>query len=294
MIDVSIVIVNYNTTQLTIDCIDSIIKFSQGFSYEIIVVDNGSSDRSIEEVILKHENVKLVCNSLNKGFGSANNIGYSYAKGKFLYMLNSDTILLNNAIKYFVDFYNSNKNNLNIGALGSMLVNSDLHNAHSFGVFPNYVNTIFRYKYKKNEIFITSKYNEVDYLTGASLFIPIEIINRFGFFDEQFFMYYEETDFLYRIKSLGGFCCYLIDGPSIIHLEGKSSNKISNYKRIMVEESKFKYINKNCNNNIFTYSVFGLFYLISKLLIFFNCRYSFNDNVNYYYIIIKLLFKLKK
>lgn len=94
--DVSIIIVNYNTYDLTLDCINSIKEKTNNIKYEIIVVDNNSPNRIIEN--LKLENVRLVLNSKNGGFGYANNIGNKYAKGKYLFFLNSDTILMNNAI----------------------------------------------------------------------------------------------------------------------------------------------------------------------------------------------------
>ena len=100
--DVSIIIVNYNTKQVTQSCINSIVEHSHGFSYEIILVDNHSTDGSYA-LFSNDARIKYVYNEKNVGFGQANNIGYQYSTGDFIFLLNSDTLLLNNAIKLFYD-----------------------------------------------------------------------------------------------------------------------------------------------------------------------------------------------
>ena len=96
--DVSVIIVNYNTIELTLNCINSIFTHTLGIDFEVIVVDNNSDDGS-GEILRLDKRIVFIQNLANEGFGSANNIGYQYAKGKYLFLLNSDTILLNNAIK---------------------------------------------------------------------------------------------------------------------------------------------------------------------------------------------------
>ena len=101
--DVSVIIVNYNTIELTLNCINSIFTHTLGIDFEVIVVDNNSDDGS-GEILRLDKRIVFIQNLANEGFGSANNIGYRYAKGKYLFLLNSDTILLNNAIKLFYDY----------------------------------------------------------------------------------------------------------------------------------------------------------------------------------------------
>ncbi|MDC5348150.1 glycosyltransferase, partial [Acinetobacter baumannii] len=116
--DVSIIIVNYNTYNLVLQCIESVIKNTKKISYEIIVVDNNSPNREIEKLNEIYPNVKLVLNTKNSGFGIANNIGNKYANGKFLFLLNSDTIVLDNSIYTLYKFMVENPC---VGACGGNL-----------------------------------------------------------------------------------------------------------------------------------------------------------------------------
>ena len=139
--DVSIIIVNYNTYDLTLDCINSIKEKTNNIKYEIIVVDNNSPNRIIEN--LKLENVRLVLNSKNGGFGYANNIGNKYAKGKYLFFLNSDTILMNNAIFELFEFMEKKSN---VGICGGNLYTLEHKPTISFERFkPSLINTVDNY-----------------------------------------------------------------------------------------------------------------------------------------------------
>ena len=104
--DVSIIIVSYNTKSLIKNCINSIYKYTKDISFEIIVSDNGSIDGSVEMIKRDFPSVILIENNENLGFGAANNKGLALAKGKYILYLNSDTILLNNSVKFFYDYCN--------------------------------------------------------------------------------------------------------------------------------------------------------------------------------------------
>ena len=123
--NVSIIIVNYNTSNLLKDCLCSIIEKTQFIEYEIIVVDNNSGDDSVAMVEQQFTNVKLIKNNINLGFGKANNIGYTYAKGKYLFLLNTDTLLINNAIKILFDFMEDPKHS-SVGSCGGNLYTNNL------------------------------------------------------------------------------------------------------------------------------------------------------------------------
>ena len=101
--DVSIIIVNFNTRQMTSECIDSIIEKTQGLEFEIILVDNASTDGS-KEFFEKDERITYIYSEKNGGFGYGNNLGMKVAKGKYFFLLNSDTLLINNAVKEFYDY----------------------------------------------------------------------------------------------------------------------------------------------------------------------------------------------
>ena len=131
MIDVSIIIVNYNTCELTKQCIDSVFKKTSGISFEVIVVDNDSKDDSIK-VLSQDSRVNFIESGANLGFGRANNLGIKHSRGKYVFFLNSDTILLNNAVKMLFDFMDAHKE-LNVGALGTILLDGNHNRTHSYG-----------------------------------------------------------------------------------------------------------------------------------------------------------------
>ena len=133
--DVSIIIVNYNTCELTKQCIDSIFEKIDGVSFEVIVVDNDSKDDSIK-VLSQDSRITFVASDANLGFGKANNLGVEHSLGKYIFFLNSDTLLVNNAVKLFFDFMEQHQINKSVGAIGCLLMDNKLRRIHSFADFP--------------------------------------------------------------------------------------------------------------------------------------------------------------
>lgn len=266
--DVSIIIVNFNTKHLLENCLTSIYEKTKDILFEVIVSDNGSKDGSIEMIKNKFPQVILLENNDNLGFGKANNKGLLKASGKYILYLNSDTVLLNNAVKYFYTFYQKNEDN-NIGGIGAFLLDENNSYIHSGGSFPE-INTVLKKtfydllriiklnlfsfsinpfsprKYNSNKL-IPENNKEVDYITGADLFLPN---NSLAKFDESFFLYYEDTDLQKNIKEKTGKKFLLINGPKIQHLEHKSNNyssKINYYTSITKLNhtlSGFRFFNK--------------------------------------------------
>lgn len=238
--DVSIIIVNYNTKNLIGNCINSIYAHTTGLKFEIIVSDNNSNDGSVEMIKESFPNVVLIENDENLGFGRANNKGLAVASGKYIFYLNSDTILLNNAIKIFFDYFEKH-NKENIGALGCNLQNKNGETIHSFGqIIPlkKRLKTLFHtllgiskdtvkyfFTHKKEAIKIEHQQNfttgEVPYITGADLFVKN---NDFAKYDERYFMYNEEVDLQLQMQKANQ-KSIIIEGPQIIHLEGGSTEK---------------------------------------------------------------------
>ena len=220
--DVSVIIVNYNTCKITQECIDSIYKYTFGVEFEIILVDNASIDGS-KEHFEKEKKIRYVYNSDNYGFGKANNIGAKVSKGKYLFFLNSDTYFENNALQYYYEYAESHKN---VGFIGSIL--QDVNgNPNGYGSsFPTKISELRKALHlperNKNKLY---EYNrepfEVDYVLGADMFVSSELYNRINGFDEDFFMYYEESDMQFRSSKLG-YKNIIISGPAIVHLEGIS------------------------------------------------------------------------
>jgi hypothetical protein len=275
LIEVSIIIVNYNTRELTLNCLSSIKKQTKNIEYEIIVVDNNSKDGSQEAISKRYPDVVLIKNNINNGFGKANNQGIKIAKGKYIFLLNSDTILLNNAIKIFYDWMEKNNEKNQIGAIGTILLNEKLKSNLSYGKFPkasdllikefSFINKIFKKNYfeKVDNIQKGRTSFEVDYITGADLFVPKKVLDDVGVFDENFFMYYEETDLQFRMKQ-NNYLRKIINGPKIIHLESKSIN-IKLEKLKLLERSKILYLKKHEKNRL-KLSLFKILYKFMRIL----------------------------
>lgn len=254
--DVSIIIVNYNTSKLINDCIESIIKLTNGVTYEIIVVDNNTEDLS--EVIKEASNpiVRLIQLPENVGFGRANNEGFKMSQGRNLFCLNPDTLLLNNAVKILSDYLDTHPE---CGACGGNLYDENLKPSLSFrrilpGIFweVNELLNIIPEKllWNKNRIYNTSnRAINVGYVTGADLMIKSVLFESLNGFSTAFFMYYEETDLCKRIKNLN-FKIKSIPQAKIQHLEGKSFDNSDsiNHKRLeRSEHGRSVYMHRNHN-----------------------------------------------
>jgi len=263
-LDVSIIIVNYNTKDLLRDCLASIYEHTGGIAFEVIVSDNGSVDGSVEMIRKEFPRVAVIENNANLGFGAANNRGLDAATGKYVFYLNSDTVLLNNVVNMFYDFWETYSAPETLGALGCNLVDQQNNVIHSYGEFPNINHEIcillhniiasaikfiiFKLTGKSIQLRHNIKHytGSVDYITGADLFL---IKNENARFDERYFMYCEEVDLQYQLKSRGKERL-LIDGPRIIHAEGGSEqkNKNLNYAKmstVMMGYSKLIYFRKH-------------------------------------------------
>jgi GT2 family glycosyltransferase len=236
MYDVSIVIVNYNVRDLVDNCISSIYSANnKNHKIEIFFVDNNSIDGSVKYIKEKYPEVKAISNDRNIGFSKANNIALKQASGKYILILNPDTVLEEGTFSKMIDFCEQNKDT---GAVTSKLIlsNGKLDSAckRSFPTFPVALPRIFGLSklFPKSKIF--GKYNltyldenktyEVDSICGAFMFIPKEILDITGFFDEDYFMYGEDLDLCFKIKK-NGFKVYYYPEVTTIHYKGESTRK---------------------------------------------------------------------
>lgn len=280
--DCSIIIVNYNTRVITDNCINSIISKTSDIDYEIIVVDNGSKDGS-KEYFENNTNIKYIYSNENLGFGRANNLGNQHATGEFLFILNSDTILIENSIKILKDFFETNEFRLNIGVLGAVLCDENLDKINSAGTFPqikyyisDYLNLFFKTKYKTYKNIEFKDITKVDMVSGADMFLRRSLFNELGGFDEDFFLYFEETDLQKRINNLSKIN-YIIDRTKIIHLEGASSQP-NNWKRMVIQNSQTLYFSKNDHRNFLKYAFFELMCSPVRLM---NSNYTIKENFSF-------------
>ncbi|MBQ5473943.1 MAG: glycosyltransferase family 2 protein, partial [Lachnospiraceae bacterium] len=280
--EVSILIVNYNTALMTINAVNSVIAETKGVTYEIIIIDNAST---IEDKQLLYNNLAdkatIIENKVNMGFGTANNIGAQKAIGKYLFFLNPDTIVLNNVLLLFVDFFNSST--YKIGAIGCILSDTEQKPNNSYGDFITPTGVILQYlgkgPKKKTDFIDSPKY--VDFITGAALMIPSELFFKVGAFDQRFFMYCEEVDLQKRISN-ANYLRVIIPEASIIHLDGGSYKKKANrsaLRRIQQDKSYCIYIQKHFSlvQNI----LFRFLFFVVRLPAVINPHYTVCENINY-------------
>lgn len=267
--DISIIIVNYNTKDLLKQTINSVINSTHGIDYEIIVVDNASKDGSIEMVKEQFPGILLIDNNKNLGYAKANNMGIKKAKGRYILLLNSDTVVLENCLKDCAMYMDENKD---IGALGCRveLLNGELDRACKRG-FPTPQASLY-YMLKLDKLYPNSKrfgqynltylcndeINEVDVLVGAFMMVRNEAILKVGLLDEKFFMYGEDIDWCYRIKEAGYKNIYY-PKTKIIHYKGATSKKRRFMTIYEFHRSMYLFYNKHYREK-YNFLVTGIVY----------------------------------
>lgn len=218
-LELSIIIVNYETPEETIKCIESIYNTIKIKDYEVIVVDNCSLDNSESFIMSKFPSIKWININYNSGFGRANNIGAKAAMGKYLLFLNSDVFVLDKTIMATIEHIKAHPE---IGVLGCKLLNDDrtIQKSvyHYIGDYEEVLsnNLIIDYFYKP-------KARRIKAVMGAYMIIPREVFEAVRGFDPDFFMYSEELDLCRRIERLG-FKIYYLDSVMAIHKHGFSSS----------------------------------------------------------------------
>jgi len=278
MVDLSIIILSYNTKEITRNCLLSLNKFIDNDKIEIIVVDNGSSDSS-KEMLQQTKNIKAILNGTNIGYPKGNNQGLTFARGRYVLFLNSDTLVNNIDFENIIDYLDRN---LEIGAL-TVKVSLDNNNIDlaSHRGFPTIWNA-FCYFSKLEKVlgkipFLgylfggyhlsykdLNKIHEIDSPTGAFFFARKDLLLKLKGFDEDFFMYGEDLDLSYRIKE-NKYKIIYYPLYEVIHLKYRSGlNKKgpSNItaRKHFYESMKIFYRKHYANNN---------FSFVNKLVYFF-------------------------
>jgi GT2 family glycosyltransferase len=275
-VDVSVIIVNWNTCELLRQCLQSV--YDQGSSkIEVILVDNGSSDDSVNMVRREFSQVKLLANQDNRGFAAANNQGIGLAKGRYILLLNSDTVILDRAIEKTV-FYADKHSDTAVTGCRVLNPNGTLQN--SCFMFPSVLNWLLfsTYAYR---LFPRSRFfgreqmtwwrrddsREVDVVTGCYMLVRKEAIDQVGTMDERFFMYAEETDWCYRFKAKGWKNRFTPDAE-IVHIGGASAIKLGANRALVTNRSFVRYMFKHWTKSRAVIGVYllALFYL-SRLLV---------------------------
>ncbi|KRE75424.1 glycosyltransferase family 2 protein [Paenibacillus sp. Soil750] len=233
--DLSIIIVNYKTKDLTLACIGSVFSSTTSYSYEIILIDNASNDGTIHSVNELFPQVVTVTNAENVGFSKANNQGIRIAKGRYVLLLNSDTIVQEDTFQTMLLFMDENPI---VGASGCKIVLPDgsLDKAckrgfptpsasfyYAFG-FAKLFPKIHRFNQYQLGYLDPDQQYPIDSLVGAFMLVRRETIAQVGMLDEEFFMYGEDIDWCYRIKE-AGWVNYYYPRTQIVHHKGASSRR---------------------------------------------------------------------
>jgi GT2 family glycosyltransferase len=232
---ISIIIINYNTFNITKQCIQSIIDHTKDFSFEIILVDNASTDRDANDFKLLFPSLKLIQNPSNIGFAKGNNIGISHASGDVILLLNSDTYFMENVLLKAFNKFNSLSN---IGFLGVKMIypNGEIqHTARKFRSVGWELLDLFRFlpyfmPYFKRAKLLQGKYfkgdfdMDCDWLNGAFLMFKKSVLQYLPNhqLDDRFFMYGEDHLWGYQLNELG-YINYFFAGTSIVHINNAST-----------------------------------------------------------------------
>jgi GT2 family glycosyltransferase len=257
---------------------------NESFKWEVIVVDNNSADRSIDfikNLQSQFDNFILVANNQNNGFAKASNMGAENSKGKFLLFLNPDTEFIESGIQKVLDFYNSRNEVEKIGIVGVKLLNPDNSTQYSCRSFPTLARQFYE-SYSLHRIFSRSKifgsyflsdWNHesiriVDWLSGAFMLVKKELFEKIGGFDEDYFMYSEDTDICLKL-SRSGFKNYYFSQYSIMHHDGAVAAGNKALRNSQIWRSRRLYFSKNYSfTHALMESYLFLVGVINRLVIF--------------------------
>ena len=245
--DVCIIIVNWNTKKLLLDCIRSIHETVKNISFEIWLVDNASTDGSLEAVKQNYPDVNIIRNKKNLGFAAANNMALERMRGQYVLLLNTDTILTNGAVEDLFDFMEKNSD---AGMACGQLLNKDGSKQNSVANFPgihslicneSLLQILFPKKFpgKRREY---KKPVEVDSCIGACLMVRKKAMDEVGLLDKRYFFFFEETDWAYRMKQ-AGWKIYFVPSAKIFHIQGQTVGHNAD-SRIMFYRSRYIYFKK--------------------------------------------------
>src|SRR5574344_2706906 len=231
-IDLSFITINYNSSNLTIKLVDSIISQTVNLDFEIIVVDNASKKEDFQNLcdsLNRFEQVKIIRNKINSGFASGNMLGVNYALGKYYFFINNDCILLNNTSKILKDFLDFNED---VGLATAKVLDNNGNYSSSYKQFPHLIKQLFgnsiqrivsKNRFPSNKIKL-EKNSEVEVVSGSCMFFRKDVFSSIGGFDTVFFLYCEEEDICNRFWDFGK-KVYFIPKAEVFHEAGGSTEK---------------------------------------------------------------------
>jgi len=231
----TIIYVNYHSELLLLDSIESVYRKSRKISFRILVANNGGS---LDKLGTKYPEIQIIECKENLGFGTANNLAAQSANSEYLLFLNPDTILMSDIVSEMECFCDSFSRDLQIGALGGSIYDVEGNDNFSSNYFPTIIKDIsylakglisFLGNGSFRDRSVNADYKRVDAIIGCNLFVKRSVFEDINGFDENFFMYFEDVDFCYRLWKEKKLSSYIVSGAKLVHLEGGSSKGESKY-----------------------------------------------------------------
>ncbi|MFB0507409.1 MAG: glycosyltransferase family 2 protein [Thermodesulfobacteriota bacterium] len=247
--DLSVIIVNWNTRQLVVESLQSLYRAIGDFSMEVFVVDNGSSDGSVEAIRAAFPRVILVENAKNIGFARANNEALRRARGKYFLFLNTDVILQEYTVAALLEFMEKTPQ---AGIVGAQLLNTDGTKQNSFDNFPTLLSEglnksllrmFFPNRFPSKRLSLSSPI-AVESVIGACMMVRKDAVDEVGPMDEDYFLFMEETDWCYRMRERG-WRVYLVPQAQAVHLQGGTADRVKVQAKLEYYRSRYSFFKKH-------------------------------------------------
>ncbi|MCL5039658.1 MAG: glycosyltransferase family 2 protein [Firmicutes bacterium] len=283
--DADIIIVTYNSAGDIVRCLDSILRQETRYRYQVTVVDNASIDGTSEIIKLRFPEVRLLISDRNLGFAGANNLAVGQTYGQHVVFLNPDTEVKSGALDELLDFLRAHPE---VGAVGPKLLNADGTLQLTGNTFPALRNLLFETLFldrlfPKTRLFGAHKLSfwdrqqpgPVDWVMGACIALPRAVGDKVGWFKEDFFMYFEETDFCRRLRG-SGYRVYYVPSAEVVHFGGAGFEAYSASKVVMWHRSLLRYFERHHPEKIFWLRLLILFrsFLRSGLWLILSLRFG--------------------
>ena len=269
--DISVSLVNYNSSQYLTDCLQSIAKHAESLSIEVLIVDNASENFEPSSIYKIFPDAIVTCNQKNMGFAFAQNQNFKLSSGEYFLLLNPDTLITEGCLHAMLDFFHRLDD---VAVISPNLATVDGKNIVTVKKTPTvksaflellFINSLFSFFHKikaNGGHFDKEEFREVDCIDGAAFIVRAKIYDSLHGLDERFFMYFEEVDFCKRLKDIG-MKMYFLPGLSVYHLYGKSTIG-TDIRQTIYFESYYQYFRKH--HSIFAAIAIRIFILVGELI----------------------------